>query len=1198
MSQKDPTDAKRSHIKDVYDIFRDIYEEFHAELDDRIIRTHSVEDIAGIYANRYGDFEKFVKEVSATPFVGFDNELQEATAFLQSGCDRGENKCMLIIGEHGAGKTAFLSKAVAQYLSTKLTKDDENSNESCLVLHLDGRMLHDDLSSARELARQLSISFEKESLLSFFNAENELGKLDDLSKLKKSAALAPSPALALPSHSPTRGPFSDVTEDSDDESPIGEDSLSEAPKPSKEDVSATPTRSLTDSNRPSPSSSPSSTPPSAPVPAPPPPIARLGMQAGPLASLRRSLLQKKDSIMAEVLASPARSFRAREIAASSNVSSDQQSSDSDNDKEDTTERTSVETSNGNPKPMTLSPSTTNTASGKGKQSAKAMKATVWNTYPNVNALTGPKLKQYADFVLNQSPELFRVLTAPGGLLDIPPPPPLMTTTTVEAQPMQTNSTSGVADSNAMDSTSMHDTTSSNGQNDDSAKASPSFATRKRSRSEADEGVEATEPESSPGQENENSNEMELDSKRDSADVIEEKLDADSDTPSDPKDAANTSEVDQKESGTEEATANPNGTVKGTPNQSSDQSATEEEPQTPPPPVKRGRGRPRIYPVGHVYKYPKKEKPKKLNLPMSHPFHPANRHSVRSQLRRRNLAAAAGVGGFGAAGSSGAVGAEVGGVGGVSGVPVELGVSMATYFQGVVSPIHLTSNPFEIATIRVPISDRTNHGANGSVSLQRHLSSVPQTVVVQGSPLAKVQPESDITSEPTVADAAIESTQSSTNLFQGNNIVSSDDQLRGVVGGYILGQALLPLASRPSLLPLKASTVKSSTKVEDEPATPLLQQAILSGLPRVPLSHDIAISTSTSASYATTTTTADITSAPQIKRVRFTPQVLQHASSAAFSASRSISYLNHATTTTSYTRYYSSRDVSLESCAALDKLSEPLHAEVPPPPLSALPFLNVGTTNANTAASPSSTGIATTIATSLASAIPATPSRRQELADIAIPSFADTDPTSISTPLPISVSISKFADDPSALLASPRSNTAPAPANIVTGATNAITTDVPRDLTATATAAAPSDTADWLGLSTLAKASPTFEDYLEYILSIFVRMQSNPLTSKDAILYGNDTMIDELSSEHGSESKSKSSIPVILCLDNFDAYAQKTKQSLLYSLFDLLQAKSAHLTILATSSSLDVLELLEKRVRSRFTAKKVCYRMGSYLYNFT
>jgi len=59
-------------------------------------------------------------------------------------------------------------------------------------------------------------------------------------------------------------------------------------------------------------------------------------------------------------------------------------------------------------------------------------------------------------------------------------------------------------------------------------------------------------------------------------------------------------------------------------------------------------------------------------------------------------------------------------------------------------------------------------------------------------------------------------------------------------------------------------------------------------------------------------------------------------------------------------------------------------------------------------------------------------------------------------------------------------------------------------------------------------------------------------------------------------------PIIFILDHFDSFCSHKNQTLLYNLFDVAQSKAVPITVLGISSSIDVTELLEKRVKSRFS----------------
>ncbi|KAM9836286.1 origin recognition complex subunit 4 [Aulostomus maculatus] len=70
---------------------------------------------------------------------------------------------------------------------------------------------------------------------------------------------------------------------------------------------------------------------------------------------------------------------------------------------------------------------------------------------------------------------------------------------------------------------------------------------------------------------------------------------------------------------------------------------------------------------------------------------------------------------------------------------------------------------------------------------------------------------------------------------------------------------------------------------------------------------------------------------------------------------------------------------------------------------------------------------------------------------------------------------------------------------------------------------------------------------------------------------------------GDRSNSR---PVLFVLDEFDLFAHHKNQTLLYNLFDVSQSAQAPIAVVGLSCRLDVLELLEKRVKSRFSHRQI------------
>ncbi|KAG8432303.1 hypothetical protein GDO86_016807 [Hymenochirus boettgeri] len=67
---------------------------------------------------------------------------------------------------------------------------------------------------------------------------------------------------------------------------------------------------------------------------------------------------------------------------------------------------------------------------------------------------------------------------------------------------------------------------------------------------------------------------------------------------------------------------------------------------------------------------------------------------------------------------------------------------------------------------------------------------------------------------------------------------------------------------------------------------------------------------------------------------------------------------------------------------------------------------------------------------------------------------------------------------------------------------------------------------------------------------------------------------------------KSSCPVLFMLDEFDLFAHHKNQTLLYNLFDISQSAQTPIAVIGLTCRLDVMELLEKRVKSRFSHRQI------------
>merc|ERR1712176_1100423 len=71
-------------------------------------------------------------------------------------------------------------------------------------------------------------------------------------------------------------------------------------------------------------------------------------------------------------------------------------------------------------------------------------------------------------------------------------------------------------------------------------------------------------------------------------------------------------------------------------------------------------------------------------------------------------------------------------------------------------------------------------------------------------------------------------------------------------------------------------------------------------------------------------------------------------------------------------------------------------------------------------------------------------------------------------------------------------------------------------------------------------------------------------------------------------------PIYIVLDNFELFAKRKKQTLLYNLFDLKESQSSLLNIIGITNKKSVYESLEKRIRSRFVHKRIFVPSKSFL----
>lgn len=76
------------------------------------------------------------------------------------------------------------------------------------------------------------------------------------------------------------------------------------------------------------------------------------------------------------------------------------------------------------------------------------------------------------------------------------------------------------------------------------------------------------------------------------------------------------------------------------------------------------------------------------------------------------------------------------------------------------------------------------------------------------------------------------------------------------------------------------------------------------------------------------------------------------------------------------------------------------------------------------------------------------------------------------------------------------------------------------------------------------------------------------------------------SEMAQAEEGVTSQAVVFIIDEFDMFAAHPRQTLLYNLFDIAQARKAPIAVIGCTTRMDVVESLEKRVKSRFSHRYV------------
>lgn len=94
--------------------------------------------------------------------------------------------------------------------------------------------------------------------------------------------------------------------------------------------------------------------------------------------------------------------------------------------------------------------------------------------------------------------------------------------------------------------------------------------------------------------------------------------------------------------------------------------------------------------------------------------------------------------------------------------------------------------------------------------------------------------------------------------------------------------------------------------------------------------------------------------------------------------------------------------------------------------------------------------------------------------------------------------------------------------------------------------------------------------------------ADTMASLLSLLSHPDEMVTEQPAPNNMQGIQQASKSIVFILDEFDLFTTHPRQTLLYNLFDIAQSRKAPIAVVGCSSRMDVIECLEKRVKSRFS----------------
>jgi len=132
---------------------------------------------------------------------------------------------------------------------------------------------------------------------------------------------------------------------------------------------------------------------------------------------------------------------------------------------------------------------------------------------------------------------------------------------------------------------------------------------------------------------------------------------------------------------------------------------------------------------------------------------------------------------------------------------------------------------------------------------------------------------------------------------------------------------------------------------------------------------------------------------------------------------------------------------------------------------------------------------------------------------------------------------------------------------------------------------PSDTFQVITLNGV--THPDDESALQDCIRQLAEAGNDPLLEQlHAVAKGKGSFSDHLKFLLDFLRESKERRRLVLVLEEFDAFTSSTRQKLLYNLLDLTHVSNAGLALVGMTERVDVLSLLEKRVRSRFEHRQI------------